>query len=128
MIRPAGCGMEQMRFLDERDARDVIARLAETSGRRHLAVAFWGRGAAERLGLLGRSAGQKIICNLRMGGTNPDEIERLMTEGVEVRQADDLHAKVYLFDQAVVIGSSNASSNGLSFQDGDGMGSVASEI
>jgi len=57
-----------------------------------------------------------------MGGTNPDEIERLIAAGIQVRQADDLHAKVYLFDKAVVIGSSNASANGLSFQDGDGAG------
>ena len=111
-----------MRFMDERAARDAIARLAATSDRCHLAVAFWGRGAADRLELAGRAVAPRIICNLRMGGTNPDEIERLMADGADVRQADDLHAKVYLFDHAVIIGSSNASSNGLSFQEGDGTG------
>lgn len=111
-----------MKFLDEAAARTEIVRLTASSERREFAVAFWGSGAADRLGLAARPAGAQVVCNLAMGGTNPSEIRALLNAGVTVRQADDLHAKVYLFDNAVVLGSSNASSNGLSFQDGDGLG------
>ena len=84
-----------------------------------LAVAFWGAEARHHLGLARRAAAApiRIICNLAMGGTNPFEIEELMsTAGVSVEQSDHLHGKVYLFDDAVMIGSSNASANGLSFE------------
>lgn len=85
-----------------------------------LAVAFWGAGAATELGIVNRSASGKplrIVCNLRMGGTNPEEIRTLMAlSNVVVEQSDALHGKVYLFDESALIGSSNASANGLSFQ------------
>jgi hypothetical protein len=51
-----------------------------------------------------------------MGGTNPHEIRRLMNAGVRVRQWDSLHAKVYLFDGCAILGSSNASANGLAME------------
>lgn len=111
-----------LKFLDEKAARIVIAKRVADSRRCRLAVAFWGAGAADRLGLSERSAETLVICNLAMGGTNPAEIEALLSLGIKVTQADDLHAKVYLFDDAVIIGSSNASSNGLSFQEADGLG------
>ncbi len=111
-----------MKFLDEKAARIAIAKRVADSRRCRLAVAFWGVGAAQRLGLSERSGETEIICNLAMGGTNPAEIEAMLALGIKVRQADDLHAKVYLFDDAVIIGSSNASSNGLSFQETDGLG------
>lgn len=91
-----------------------------------LAVAFWGAGAIEALGLASREnkAGNlRIICNLSMGGTNPSEISKLRSmAGVSVEQCDSLHGKVYLFNDAVMIGSSNASSNGLSFEGAEAMG------
>ncbi|MEJ0094400.1 MAG: hypothetical protein WDN46_13450 [Methylocella sp.] len=39
-----------------------------------------------------------------------------MDSGVNVSQCDGLHSKVYLFDNDLIIGSSNASSNGLSME------------
>lgn len=92
------------------------------SGRKGtLAVAFWGTGAAEQLGIDRRPSGQPltIICNLTMGGTNPNEVRRLLelkNENVTVRQSDKLHGKVYSFPDAALIGSANASANGLSFE------------
>jgi hypothetical protein len=52
-----------------------------------------------------------------MGGTNPDAIGVLQRAGINVLQSDHLHGKVYLFDTAAIVGSSNASANGLSLQD-----------
>ena len=82
-------------------------------GRVDLAVAFWGKGAAQQLGLKsGRKA--RIILDLSAGATNPDIVEELQgMTGVQVKQRDRLHAKVYLGLNEMVIGSANASANGL---------------
>jgi PLD-like domain len=91
-----------------------------------IAVAFWGSDSIEQLGLNNRDHNShklRIVCNLAMGGTNPFEIERLMKlQGILVEQSDRLHGKVYFFDDAVMIGSSNASANGLSFEGNDALG------
>jgi phosphatidylserine/phosphatidylglycerophosphate/cardiolipin synthase-like enzyme len=63
-----------------------------------------------------------------MGGTNPAEIRALMNAGVHVSQSDILHAKVYLFDNQVIIGSSNASANGLSLQGGETSGWIEANV
>ncbi|WP_170764596.1 phospholipase D family protein [Ruegeria lacuscaerulensis] len=86
-----------------RDAKDV-----------RLAVAFWGDGAADALGIdEGFGAKFRIVCNLMSGGTNPNEIRRLQVRGAEVRQLNDLHAKVGVTDDLSFLGSSNMSTNGL---------------
>ena len=90
--------------------------LCATSENVRMAVAFWGDGAADALGIDQGAAGLSIVCNLRMGGTNPREIRRLIELGATVKHSDTLHAKIYLFDEAGAVGSSNASSNGLSLQ------------
>ena len=90
--------------------------LCATSENVRMAVAFWGDGAADALGINEGAAGLSIVCNLRMGGTNPREIRRLIDLGATVKHSDILHAKIYLFDEAGAVGSSNASSNGLSLQ------------
>ena len=89
------------------------------SNRVDLAVAFWGKGATGELRLseaLEAERNIRIICNLRIGGTNPDEIKKLINAGVPVRHSDRLHAKVYILDGFVIVGSANVSSNGLGFE------------
>jgi hypothetical protein len=107
-------------FLDGADAFKWIREHMEKSDEATLAVAFWGSGALSELGIGERSAAGKplkIICNLRMGGTNPDEIEKLMKlENVTVVQSDRLHGKVYRFNDSALLGSANASANGLCFE------------
>jgi PLD-like domain len=113
-----------MRFLDGAEARRKIAELTAKSRNVRIAVAFWGEGAAEGLALLSKPSATTIICNLRMGGTNPDEIRLLRDAGVKVYQSDTLHAKVYLFDNHVIVGSSN----GLSFQESEGLGWIEANV
>ena len=93
----------------------VEAKKLLRKGTPRLAVAFWGSGAAKRLGLTSSRKG-RIVCNLGMGGTNPDEIQLLLDKGFSVRQCDVLHSKLYLSDGGAILGSSNASANGLSYQ------------
>jgi hypothetical protein len=105
-----------------------IADLTAKSQNVRMAVAFWGEGAAQRLGLLSKPSSATVICNLKMGGTNPAEIRALRDAGVHVSQSDGLHAKVYLFDNQVIIGSSNASANGLSLQGSEISGWIEANI
>jgi hypothetical protein len=107
-----------MEFLDGPGLRARLRALVAGSKRVRMAVAFWGEGVVEELGLQDATDVQ-VVCNLRMGGTNPREIEKLRRPGVEIRHSDTLHAKMYLFDDRCVVGSSNASANGLSFQGGE---------
>jgi phosphatidylserine/phosphatidylglycerophosphate/cardiolipin synthase-like enzyme len=105
-----------MKFLDAKSATAQIRKHVAKSTTIRMAVAFWGEGAVQQLGLSKTGAARKVICNLKMGGTNPKAIYALRKAGIEVSQCDTLHAKLYLFDQTVIIGSSNASANGLSLQ------------
>jgi hypothetical protein len=82
-----------------------------------MAVAFWGEGATQALGLDDKGEAVTVLCNLVSGGTNPEEIRRLQEHSVNVFQCDTLHSKLYLFDDStLIIGSSNASANGLALQ------------
>ncbi len=106
-----------MKFLDGQTATAEIKELVRGSKNVRMAVAFWGEGATEKLGLAKKGKDLTVICNLATGGTNPREIECLMKNEVAVLQCDKLHGKVYLFDNdTLVIGSSNASANGLALQ------------
>ncbi|MBK5927474.1 hypothetical protein [Rhodobaculum claviforme] len=68
---------------------------------------LFGPGAATRDDL-------RIICDIGMGGTNP---EALITLGAPrrdgLRHCSNMHAKVYLSDAGLVMGSANASANGI---------------
>ena len=78
------------------------------------AVAFWGKGASDLLKKK-QGAKAKIICNLMSGGTNPYEVERLMTVA-HVKQLNELHAKVYIGRDSSIVASANVSANGLGLQ------------
>lgn len=109
-----------MTFLTEKDVKAEVRRQLKAGSSLKAAVAFWGNGAGETLQLHDHGGKIEIVCNLMMGGTNPNEIEKLLkNKDLAVKQRDDLHAKVYLFDNAAIVGSSNASSSGLSYQDTD---------
>jgi hypothetical protein len=78
-----------------------------------LAVAYWGAGATERLGLDKRGKKVRILCDPGSLACNPSELKKLLDRGVELKTEDGLHAKVYITTHQVVIGSANASINGL---------------
>ncbi len=63
-----------MKFLNEQTIVPQLRELTKSSSSIRIAVAFWGAGASEQLGLAPRAADSRIICNLKSGGTNPDEI------------------------------------------------------
>ena len=104
-----------MRFLAGADIQTQVRTIASRTGEVMAAVAYWGSGAAERTGLTqhGRPASVRVICDLLSGACNPAEIEALTALGVTVKTLDRLHAKVWIGEDDVIVGSANASRNGL---------------
>ena len=109
-----------MRFLVDRQILRAVKRLARHDGELLVAVAFWGRGAARQTGITERALQSaqptRILCDLLSGACNPAEIRCLQESGVEVKYRPQLHAKVWISGNEVVVGSANASTNGLGFE------------
>lgn len=97
------------------DLFKAIKAKLETAEASRFAIAFWGNGAMATLGL-NSAKNVEIICNLDMGGTNPDEIVRLIRAGAAVYSHPSLHAKFGVVDNFGFLGSSNASANGLAVE------------
>ena len=104
-----------MHFLTGVDIQTQVRTITSRSGEVMAAVAYWGIGAAERTGLSGHEdpASVRIICDLLSGACNPNEIQALQQLGFSVKTLDRLHAKVWIGGDDVIVGSANASQNGL---------------
>ena len=106
-----------MKLLDETDALYEIRKLLTGAAIAKLAVAFWGKGAIERLDLDKAGLQADILCNLDSGACNPAELHRIRAlPGISLRSHPSLHAKVYWTPSGAVLGSSNASANGLALE------------
>lgn len=116
-------------FLNEVEVVHAVRELLSKVDKATIVVAFWGQGAVERLGLDKEWDSLTIVCNLDSGGCNPRVIKHLMSlPNVTVLNDRRLHGKVYLTDEAVILGSSNASANGLVIEDDGLMGWAEANI
>jgi PLD-like domain len=111
----------------------TLRAMLATGGRVRVAVAYWGVGSLDRLDIRIRSAADNdiiVVCDLMSGACNPAEIERLQKILGESRvlTRDQLHAKVWLTDRGAIVGSSNASANGLGFEGDELEGSIEANI
>jgi len=94
------------------------------------AVAFWGDGAVKELfgkpRLMRKDV--QIVCDLSMGATSPRTLKKLgAPNNQNLRHYPGLHAKVYRSDVGMVVGSANASNNGIGFM-GEGAGLLESGV
>ena len=110
-----------------------LKKLLLKSSRAKIAVAYWGSGAVDRLNIevmQSRGVNLQIVCDLMSGGCNPDEVEKLIQLlGKErVRAKDNLHAKVWITDVGCIIGSSNASANGLGHEGDETRGLIEANV
>lgn len=111
LVQRTGIGMQ---LLNETTAPAVITKLLVSASSAKIAVAFWGAGAIDLLGIDTTPSRKQVICNLESGACNPNEIRKLRSlPNIDLRTNARLHAKVYWSDHQAVIGSSNASTNGL---------------
>ena len=106
-------GRRAVRFLSGIEIQREVNRIMRSGGNVMAAVAYWSHGAAERTGIGGRR-GARIICDLGSLACDPKEIRKLMGLGLQVRRMKGLHAKVWISEGAVIVGSANASRGGLS--------------
>jgi hypothetical protein len=108
-------------FVRGNDLATAWRHLAPAKSSVSLAVAYWGDGAADLLGL-NRLGSVRIICNLQSGACNRNVVEQLVLDSrVGLRTIDNLHAKVYIAQKGVIIGSSNCSHNGMPVLTGTNM-------
>ena len=104
-----------MRFLAGADIQKKVRTIGSRDGEVLAAVAYWGKGAAKRTGLAKhrRPADVRIICDLMSGACNPNEVDDLKKLGFRVKTLNHLHAKVWIGGDNIIVGSANASQNGL---------------
>lgn len=79
----------------------------------HVAVAYFGQGAAQLLPL---KRGSRLVVDasegaVKSGQTCPDELKRLLRRGVRIYSVPNLHAKVYVIGNQAFAGSANVSKN-----------------
>lgn len=92
-------------------------------------MAFWGKGAAEQLGISKANGAEfQIICDLFSGACHPKEMQKLLSLGCQIKTIDGLHSKIYCNESHVIIGSSNASSNGLASNEKQFSGNVEANV
>jgi hypothetical protein len=103
-------------FLHGAAVAQEVKRLVGQPPRAELAVAYWGAGSFETLGIQGDKP-VRILCDLMNAGCNPAEIAKALTSpyssNVKVRHVPRLHSKVYISEKSIIVGSPNASDNGL---------------
>ncbi len=106
-----------MKFLETVDTISEIRSIFKNGGPVRAAVSYWGDGALDSL-CIEKGQDLYIVCDVLSGGCNPVEIRQLIKVlGKErVLTFDRLHAKVWFSDTMAIVGSSNASSNGLGFE------------
>ena len=109
-------------FLNDRIViAEKIQKLFGNARETYCIVAFWGMGAEQLFSGMSKQQIKrtKIVCNLTMGGTNPNVIKDLKDKGFHIKHNPTLHSKVYWTDAGVIVGSANASANGLSLEGRD---------
>lgn len=104
------------RFLDHKQVRSAVHAVIAGDDVR-CAVAFWGDGALKALfGTKKRASKARIICDLSMGGTNPEELALLgAPDNPDLKHLRGLHAKLYLSSTGLAVTSANASNRGIGF-------------
>ncbi len=102
-----------IKFLDKRSLWPVIFKLSESCRAAKVAVAYVGKGAANKLML--KSGDTLVTCmslqSLQAGQVDPFEIEKFIKRGVKVFSKSCLHAKVYVLGNKVITCSANLSSS-----------------
>lgn len=90
---------------------EIIKLFSQSTTRRVAIVAFVGDGAEA---YLPSPKGLHLICWPKAGGTNPNELRRLIKRGAEISFVDSLHMKLYWSaSRGSIITSANLSTNAL---------------
>jgi hypothetical protein len=99
-----------MMFLEGHKLTARMAQLTSKAEELKIAIAYWGANALSLLGLDASAKRLEMICCLKGGKSDPDVVGLF---GKRARQCDRLHAKVIWTPRGAIVGSANASSNGM---------------
>lgn len=103
-------------FVTSSEYRNTVTSLAKEEKELIAAVAFLGAGT-ETILCPAPQQRVRLICNLVSGATNPTVVRTLRNRpGLQLRQSDNLHAKVIAGKKRAVVGSANLSANGLNLE------------
>jgi hypothetical protein len=108
----------RLNVADDNSFLKTVAEVLDQGSNIDLAIAYWGKGAIKKLDLKSTKP-TRIICDLESGGCNPKEIALFHkppfrnNKDFKVHYLKDLHAKVYWTPISAIVGSANASANGL---------------
>lgn len=96
-----------------KDIWEEISKTATTAKNSWVAVAYFGTGGADLLPL---KAGDVLVVDasdssVRSGTTNPFELKKLFDRGIEIYSHMNLHSKVFLLGDTLLVGSTNVSIN-----------------
>ena len=114
-----------MEFLIDNQILDRIRKIVSNPKLQkkplHIAVAYWGKNSIRETGLQERinqnPDNTKVICDIKSGACNPKPVEQLLKSGIGVKTGENMHAKVWVCGDEVIVGSANVSANGLGFDD-----------
>lgn len=95
--------------------RDCVKEILSSSPHAYIASPYWTKGTLDALGFgTGPLNGKlSVLCDLRSGACDPHAIRDMLDRGASVISVDRLHAKVYIGNGGVVVGSANATAPGL---------------
>jgi len=95
------------------DIWDVIRNYSRKTQKSKVATAYLTSNAFDKVPLKKGDILLVAMCkrNLECGSVNPYEVEKYYNKEVKIYNLDNLHAKIFLFGNIVVIGSSNLTSN-----------------
>jgi phospholipase D-like protein len=90
-----------------------LESLSKQASRSYVAVAYLASGASRLL----RLGGEDVLvidmsdASVKTGHTDPKEVLKYLRKGVSVFSVENLHAKAFVFDDTVVVGSANVSNH-----------------
>ncbi len=104
-----------VKFLGPNFINGAVEKLFQNAKKARLAVAYWGLSAVDFLKLRKFGTDLKIVMHLLSGCVDPEVVELL--EHAKIRNHNRLHTKIFWTDCGAIIGSCNASANGLCLAD-----------
>jgi hypothetical protein len=114
-----------LKFLKGAELTRKIQSMLKSNDRADIAIAYWGGDALKLLKVKPGRRNVRVVCCLKGGKSDPEVIAKFKKRA---RQHDKLHAKVIWTPRGAIVGSANASSNGLPQEDLEAAGLIEAGI
>ena len=105
--------MSNIKFLSKDSYTREVQKIIEDQSDLNIAVSYWGNRRLSNLGLTERvengNHNIRVICDLFHIACRHEPIEWLHSKGVPLKYISGLHAKVWISNSSVIIGSANSS-------------------